>query len=140
MDRSGLGDRYTSDMSTDEPEVPLYENSRQRQSYDEMANLYAIIMATEHLERSYALDAIDEKTYLEQCNRLISQFGVAEHAIRGQMTTETFMKIYQMDCPRAVERLLVEGVPLAIKSSDKDAYNAATVAGKYSDVSESMPI
>jgi len=40
------------------------------------------------------------------------------------------MKIYQMDCPRAVERLLVAGVPQQIRSSEgSDQQNVAvTVA------------
>lgn len=131
VERSGLEERFASDMSLDEPEIPLYENSKERSNYDEMANLYSIIMATEHLERAYARDAVDQKTYTEQCKKLISQFGVAEHVIRDQMPTETFMSLYQMDCPRAVERLLVQGIPQPIKGgSDNAASHAATVAGK----------
>eukprot|EP00543_Licmophora_paradoxa_P018071 CAMPEP_0202474138 /NCGR_PEP_ID=MMETSP1360-20130828/92223_1 /ASSEMBLY_ACC=CAM_ASM_000848 /TAXON_ID=515479 /ORGANISM="Licmophora paradoxa, Strain CCMP2313" /LENGTH=137 /DNA_ID=CAMNT_0049101241 /DNA_START=547 /DNA_END=960 /DNA_ORIENTATION=- len=36
------------------------------------------------------------------------------------MTTETFMELYQMDCPRATERLLKMGVPEPIKGSNVD--------------------
>jgi len=36
------------------------------------------------------------------------------------MTAETFMLVYQMDCPRAVERLLKMGVPEQIKFSGND--------------------
>ena len=129
VERSRFDDRYVSDMSTEELEVPLYENSRERQSYDEKANLYAIIIATEHLERSYALDAINVRTYTDQCKKLISQFRVAEHIIKGEMTTEDFMHIYQMDCPRAKERLLVQGIPQPVKGADT-TNQSATVAGK----------
>mmetsp|Transcript_27557 Transcript_27557/g.57657 ORF Transcript_27557/g.57657 Transcript_27557/m.57657 type:complete len:186 (-) Transcript_27557:258-815(-) len=129
VDRTGLGERFASEMSLEEPEVPLYETSKERQQYDEMANLYAIIMATEHLERAFVQDAIDQKTYTYECKRLISQFGVAEHVLRDQMSTETFMNVYQMDCPRAVERLLVQGVPQAMKGGDSNVNHAATVAG-----------
>lgn len=109
-------------------EISLYENSRQRESYDEQANLYSIILATEHLERAYARDAISQKEYVEQCKKLISQFRMAERALRGGMSTEQFMSMYQMDCPRAVERLLVQGVPEAIKVGVTDASHAVTVA------------
>jgi len=128
VERSGLGEKSSSEMSLDDQEIPLYENSKERQHYDEMANLYSIILATEHLERAYARDAVDPKTYTEQCKKLISQFGVAEHSIRDQMSTETFMSLYQMDCPRAVERLLVQGVRQPIKGGDKGTSHAATVA------------
>ena len=44
--------------------------------------------------------------------------------------SRTFMHIYQMDCPRARERLLVMGVPEPIKSSAHDEHSkvAVTVA------------
>jgi ESCRT-I complex subunit VPS28 len=111
--------RYTSDGTDDSDlTMPLYQTSREREEYDEQANLYAIILATEHLERAFARDAISPKEYTEQCKKLLSQFRLAERALRGQMTTETFMAIYQMDCPGAVERLLKMGVPESIKSGD----------------------
>lgn len=47
-------------ISMDGEEIDLYTTSRERQAYDEQANLYAIIMATEHLERAYARDDITQ--------------------------------------------------------------------------------
>ena len=45
------------------------------------------------------------------------------------MTTETFMQVYQMDCPRASERLLRVGVPEQMKSSNTESQMVAvTVA------------
>ena len=108
--------------------IELYENSRERDDYDEQANLYAIILATEHLERAYARDAIQPKEYTLQCKKLISQFKLAERVLRGGMTTETFMQVYQMDCPRAVERLLRMGVPEPMKGGADEANHAVTVA------------
>ena len=69
--------------------VELYETSRERQKYDDQANLYSIILSCEHLERSYARDAVDDTEYTTQCNKLISQFRLAEKAVCGtDMTTE----------------------------------------------------
>jgi ESCRT-I complex subunit VPS28 len=100
----------------DDEEVPLYETSREREMLDEQANLYSILLATEHLERAYARDAISPKEYTMQCKKLISQFKLAERAIRGgDMSTEKFMELYQLDCPRATERLLKMGVPEPMK-------------------------
>lgn len=42
-------------------EVELYTTSKERQHYDDQANLYSIITATEHLERAYARDCITQK-------------------------------------------------------------------------------
>lgn len=135
-----LTDRITSDDATNSEEVvvvpPLYENSREREIYDEQANLYAIIIATEHLERAYARDAVEPKEYTAQCKKLISQFKLAERVLRSSnntkgmhTTVEEFMSMYQMDCPRAEERLLKMGIPEPMKGgTHDDATHAVTVA------------
>jgi ESCRT-I complex subunit VPS28 len=142
VDRITLMDRYVSDGSStnDHSNVdydndnslsvvpPLYENSRERETLDEQANLYAIILATEHLERAYARDAVEPKEYTAQCKKLISQFKLAERVLRGVMNTETFMAMYQMDCPRAEERLLKMGIPEPMKGGTDEASHAVTVA------------
>lgn len=128
-DRSPFSDRYVSESDiAEEPVVVLYENSRERDLFDEQANLYAIILATEHLERAYARDAVEPKEYTAQCKKLISQFKLAERVLRGDMTTETFMALYQMNCPRAEERLLKMGVPEPMKGGTDEASHAVTVA------------
>ena len=132
VNQSSKMDRITSDGSYDEEEeeeeIPLYHTSREREAYDEKANLFAIILATEHLERAFARDAISDKDYTVQCKKLISQFRLAERVLPDGMTAETFIQVYQMDCPRATERLLKMGVPEPIKGSSEDASHAVTVA------------
>merc|ERR1712232_189520 len=54
--------------------------------------------------------------------------GLAERTLRNEMSTETFMDIYQMDCPRASERLLKMGIPEPIKSNADDTNSAQTIA------------
>jgi ESCRT-I complex subunit VPS28 len=100
-----------------EEEIELYSNSKERQAYDDKATLFSIMTATEHLERAYARDAVDPQEYTTECNKLISQFRLAEKAaLEKGMTTEDFMTLYEMDCPRAAERLLTMGVPEPIRS------------------------
>jgi ESCRT-I complex subunit VPS28 len=113
-----------SDRDTEE--IDLYQTSKERQSYDDQAGLYAIILATEHLERAYARDAITQREYTTECNKLISQFRLQEKAALNpsNMSTETFMHLYQMDCPRASERLLKMGVPEPLKSHDSSSHGA----------------
>jgi len=56
--------RQSIDRLTSEPEmeeIELYSNAKERQAYDDQANLYAIIIATEHLERAYARDDISRE-------------------------------------------------------------------------------
>eukprot|EP00934_Nitzschia_sp_Nitz4_P004093 Nitzschia sp. Nitz4//scaffold28_size193895//169176//169796//NITZ4_001686-RA/size193895-processed-gene-0.281-mRNA-1//-1//CDS//3329546045//4083//frame0 len=114
-------------MMDEEEEVELYRNSRERQAYDDQATLYAIILATEHLERAYARDAVTQQEYTTECNKLISQFRLAEKAALKDTTTEGFMEAYGMDCPRAAERLLRMGVPEPIRSTSGSGV-AVTVA------------
>jgi ESCRT-I complex subunit VPS28 len=81
-------DRYSSDGFHGET-VELFETSKERQKYDDEATLYAVIVATEHLERAFARDAVSDKEYTALCNKLISQFRLAEKAVCGSdMTTE----------------------------------------------------
>ena len=127
MDRSTISERFSSEDYAEEP-IELYESSRERELFDEQANLYAIILATEHLERAYARDAVEPKEYTGQCKKLISQFKLAERVLRDDMNTETFMALYQMDCPRAVERLLKMGIPEPMKGGTDEASHAVTVA------------
>jgi ESCRT-I complex subunit VPS28 len=111
-----------------EMRIDLYQTSRERDAYDEQANLYSIILATEHLERAYARDAVTQKEYSHECKKLLSQFRLAERALSSEMNTETFMTLYQMDCPRAKERLLIQGVPEPMKGGSDEASHAVTVA------------
>ena len=128
MDRITSTNTDYDEDSDEEPEIPLYHNSREREILDEKANLFAIILATEHLEKAFARDAISQKDYVVQCKKLISQFRLAERVLPHGMTAETFMALYQMDCPRAVERLLKMGVPEPLKGTADDASHAVTVA------------
>jgi len=132
MDRSPFGSSprsYSEQAAAGDQEIDLYENSREREYYEEQANLYAIILATEHLERAYARDAMEPKEYTTQCKKLLSQFKLAERAVlRNEMTTEAFMQLYQMDCPRATERLLKMGVPEPMRGGAEEANHAVTVA------------
>lgn len=116
-------------------EVELYSSSRERQAYDDQATLYAIILATEHLERAYSKDAITQQEYVQECNKLISQFRLAEKAAlpKLNMTTEAFMQLYQMDCPRATERLLNMGVPEPIRTATGQAGDVVVTVMKTTE-------
>jgi len=110
-------------------EIDLFDSGREREMYDNLGDLYSIIMATECLERAYARNAVTRDEYTAECNRLISQFRVAERVALGKsMSTETFMQVYQLDCPRAADRLLRIGVPEQMLSNADSHKTAITVA------------
>jgi ESCRT-I complex subunit VPS28 len=129
--------RWPHALDQSKSQIDLFDSSKERKTYENLADLYTLIKATEHLERAYAQDAITQSEYTSECNKLISQFKIAEKAALGSngMTTETFMQIYQMDCPRAADRLLRMGVPEPLKTSDGSGNVAVTVAetGECSD-------
>ena len=60
-------------------DTPLFSNARERRQYDDLADLYAIIKATEHLEKAYAMDAIKNDEYTQACLKLIAQFKSTEN-------------------------------------------------------------
>lgn len=93
-------------------EIKLYENSKERNRLEELSDLYAIIKATELLEAAYSRDCITASEYSDACSRTISQFKTTESALisrKSIVNTEAFMKEFQIDCPRAYERLIVAG-------------------------------
>ena len=56
--------KNSSLTNDEEDEIQLFESSREREYYDNLADLYTVILATEHLERAFARDAI---TRMEVC-------------------------------------------------------------------------
>ncbi|CAE7743829.1 vps28 [Symbiodinium microadriaticum] len=104
-------------------EVKLFEGSNERRRHEELADLYAIIKVTDSLEAAYSRDAISTSEYSESCTRLLSQFKGTESAlITGGMITsaEIFMREYNIDCPRAYDRLIRAGVPATVMHMSHD--------------------
>ncbi|EKU22796.1 ESCRT-I complex subunit VPS28 [Nannochloropsis gaditana CCMP526] len=104
-------------------EIKLINNAAERRKYEDLADLFSIIKATEHLEIAFARDAISEDDYTAACSKLISQFKSTEAAVLAAKTVadaRAFMTEYHMDCPRAVERLLRLGVPSTVLNPSVD--------------------
>jgi ESCRT-I complex subunit VPS28 len=104
-------------------EVKLAETSTERKRLEEQADLYSIIRTTESVEAAYSRDAITESEYTEVCNRLLSQFKTTESALLASgaiKSIEHFMHLYSIDCPRALHRLVVVGVPATVQHSAHD--------------------
>lgn len=96
-------------------EVKLYRTAREREKYDNMADLYAVINTLQSLEKAYIRDAVLPKEYTATCSRLLVQYKAAFKQVQSDFTTvEDFMKKYRLDCPAALERIK-EGRPITIK-------------------------
>jgi len=72
--------RFASDRTSIPQEIDLYDSIKELDALESQADLYAIILATEHLERNFARDSISHKEYTTECLKLLSQFKLAERA------------------------------------------------------------
>ncbi|XP_013404301.1 vacuolar protein sorting-associated protein 28 homolog [Lingula anatina] len=97
-------------------EVKLYRSSRDREKYDNMADLFAVINTLQCLEKAYIKDCVTPKEYTAACSKLLVQIKAAFKQVQGDdhATIEVFMKKHRMDCPAALERIK-EGRPITIK-------------------------
>ena len=84
----------------------LYDSAGNGKSI-RIADLHCIIKATEHLERAYVRDAVGKEEYTEACAKLIAQFKGARVVVGD---VHEFIREYKVECPRAMNRLLREGV------------------------------
>lgn len=118
-------------------EVKLWNDKREREMYESFADLYAIIKTTEKLEKAYVRDLVPSADYEAECLKLIAQFKTLSTSLRDAVpSVERFAEAYKMDCPAALNRLLVSGVPATVEhrmaamsaSAGAAASSAAAVA------------
>lgn len=125
-------------------EVKLYRNAREREKYDNMADLYALINTLQNLEKAYIWDCITPQEYTASCSKYLVQYKVAfkqvqsdEFPVRSNnilpavvfiaqiggnqlnhrlisQTVDAFVKKFRLDCPAALERIK-EDRPITIK-------------------------
>ena len=92
--------------------VQLFQGPREREKYDNMADLYAIIKTVEHLEKAYVKDAIPAEQYEPACTKLIAQYRTACGLV--EMNVDDFATMYKLDCPAAMLRLKA-GIPATLE-------------------------
>ncbi|CAN1284376.1 Vacuolar protein sorting-associated protein 28 homolog 2 [Linum perenne] len=94
--------------------------------YENFAELYAIIKATEKLEKAYVRDIVSSSEYETECQKLIAHFKTLSSTLKDTIPSiERFADTYKMDCPAAINRLVTSGVPATVEHR---ATVAATVA------------
>lgn len=110
-------------------EVKLWNDKRERDMYENFAELYAIIRATEKLEKAYIRDIIPPSEYEIECQKLITHFKTLASTLRDTIPSiERFADTYKMDCPAAINRLVVSGVPATVEHRAAAATSATTSA------------
>lgn len=97
-------------------EVKLYRNAREREKYDNQADLFALITTLQNLEKAFLADATTPQEYTAACSKLLVQYKVAFRQVKSDEfpTVDAFVKKLRLDCPAALERIR-EDRPITIK-------------------------
>ncbi|TRY74895.1 hypothetical protein TCAL_14588 [Tigriopus californicus] len=113
-------------------EVRIYRNPREREKYDNQAELFAVINTLQHLEKAYIKDCAPAKEYTSHCSKLLVQYKAAFKQVQSDEfpTVEDLMRKYRMDCKLALERIRADR-PITIKDDKGNTSKliAASVAG-----------
>ncbi|XP_077927974.1 vacuolar protein sorting-associated protein 28 homolog isoform X1 [Halichoerus grypus] len=104
-------------------EVKLYKNAREREKYDNMAELFAVVKTMQALEKAYIKDCVTPNEYTAACSRLLVQYKAAFRQVQGAeiSSIDEFCRKFRLDCPLAMERIK-EDRPITIKD-DKGNLN-----------------
>lgn len=97
-------------------EVKLFRHAREREKFDNMADLFALVATLQNLEKAYIRDCVTPQEYTAACSKLLVQYKVAFKLVQGDefSTIDSFVKKYRLDCPAALERIR-EDRPITIK-------------------------
>lgn len=109
----------------------LWNNNRERELSQNLSELYAIIKATEKLEKFYVRDMITEEEYELQCQKLIAHFKTLSSTLKDTIPSiECFAETYTMDCPSAINRLVTAGVPATMEHRAAAAATSAAMVAE----------
>ncbi|CRK96285.1 CLUMA_CG009707, isoform A [Clunio marinus] len=99
-------------------EVKLFRHAREREKYDNMADLFALVSTLQNLEKAYIRDCVTAQEYTAACAKLLVQYKVAFKLVQGNEfpTIDVFVKKYRLDCPAALERIR-EDRPITFRDS-----------------------
>ncbi|KAH0722406.1 hypothetical protein KY289_005450 [Solanum tuberosum] len=87
-----------------------------REMYDDVAELFAIITAMEKLEKAFVRDIISPADYETECQKLISHFKILSLILKDTVPNiKQFHDAYKMNCSAALNRLVTSGVPATIE-------------------------
>lgn len=137
---------YGTDNSTREfppllyEEVPLFDNnttSQEKETIENVADVYSIIIALDHIEKAYLRDSISSNHYTQSVNKLLAQYrtymnmeDVANHV--GDL--HQFKEKYNIIASNAITRL-ERGIPVTVEHAIDD--DQGTSNGDKSAGSES---
>lgn len=133
---ANVGSSQPSNNAALHSTVKLYSTSSQREHFDKLADLYAIVRSIELLEKAYIKDSIRDKEYTPACQKLLAKYKTLIAQVDGQLpkrngqpSVEAFMQEYRMGCSAAMLRINA-GVPASMEhgsstSSGEDGRQSA---------------
>ncbi|KAK3063966.1 hypothetical protein LTS18_011327 [Coniosporium uncinatum] len=117
---------FSATINLDE-EVKLSTTNAERDLYESLAEVYSIIITLDALEKAYLKDSIAEGDYTETCSRLLKQYKSnlqGADVANAFVDLETFKHEWEMECPRATERIRV-GLPATVEAPTAKAKSSA---------------
>jgi len=104
-------------------EVKLYNNAREREMYDNLAEVYSIIKTLQALEKAFVKDFVNAKEYTAACAKLLEQYKIAFRQVKHHVSSlNEFVTLYKLeDCHAALERIREER-PITIKDDKGNTY------------------
>lgn len=100
------------------PLIKLGKSPKDRMLYEQLGDLYSLIVTTEHIELAYVRDAITEQAYTSTCAKLIAQYKTLRESMGSSAPElDAFCRDYNLEC-RAGENRLRVGVPATVVHGD----------------------
>ncbi|MCJ1425484.1 hypothetical protein MMC29_003383 [Sticta canariensis] len=122
-------------------EVKLSNSAGERDLFDSLAEIYSIIITLDGLEKAYIKDSVLEVEYTEICSRLLKQYKSTlndDNVMREFVDLDTFKAEWNIECPRATERIRVN-LPATIvdpSTAHVNSSNAVVQSGSVASGSQ----
>lgn len=86
-------------------------SAQEKREASNLAELYSILVTTEHLEAAFVRGAVSNEDYERNCMQLLAQFKTLQNGLRDKYPdVRAFAREQGLHCPLAEERLLGTGV------------------------------
>ncbi|KAJ9152062.1 Vacuolar protein sorting-associated protein 28 [Pleurostoma richardsiae] len=113
-------------------EVKLTETRAERDLQESLAEIFSIIVTLDELEKAFLKDAVPEADYTEICDRSLKQYKsilADETVAKAFGSLEQFKSEWDLEVPRATERIRVGMPSTTVTASSGSAPTPAAAAG-----------
>jgi ESCRT-I complex subunit VPS28 len=120
-------------------EQKLFTTASERELYESLAELHAIIVTLEFLEKAFVKDSIPSSSYTPVCKRLLGQYQTLlgnDKVAEAFGDLATFKEKYDIDCPAATRRLIT-GVPATTEHPAVAVEEARSEGGRTPEITAS---